>query len=328
MLLQVIWLKVLLFLQVRMAKVKQVGLLAAGCQPWNKDVCAASGDRFAYCATLAIYIYQLDQQYNEFKLRSIMSEHKKTITAISWCPDNPDLFASASADNLLIIWNVAEKKAAARLDNTKGESPSPAAGPLTRLSPACPPQGSPSPSAGAGTRRTEWRSSPSEVRSTSGTTEVLTRESRCTKRPTPSCRTSVCSAGTPPRKASWCSGTQTGACRCSSQGVKARSTSCVQRRWRGRTKRTQSAPWSGTLCPPTTYWCRTSTTASGWWTARVWPASRPSASPRLLRPSSVWPGSPRPRACSSPEVKRGASWCVGLSVEAFSRLNGTENAGM
>uniref|UniRef100_A0A667WLY8 WD repeat domain 17 n=1 Tax=Myripristis murdjan TaxID=586833 RepID=A0A667WLY8_9TELE len=103
-----------------MSQVKQVGLLAAGCQPWNKDVCAASGDRFAYCATLAIYIYQLDQQYNEFKLRSIMSEHKKTITAISWCPDNPDLFASASADNLLIIWNVTEQKVIARLDNTKG----------------------------------------------------------------------------------------------------------------------------------------------------------------------------------------------------------------
>ncbi|XP_054635631.1 WD repeat-containing protein 17 isoform X4 [Dunckerocampus dactyliophorus] len=103
-----------------MTKVKQVGLLAAGCQPWNNDVCAASGDRFAYCATLAIYIYQLDQQYNEFKLRSIMSEHKKTITAISWCPNNADLFASASADNLLIVWNVAEQKAVARLDNTKG----------------------------------------------------------------------------------------------------------------------------------------------------------------------------------------------------------------
>lgn len=65
-------------------------------------------------------LMQLDQQYNEFKLRSIMSEHKKTITAISWCPDNPDLFASASADNLLIIWNVAEQKVVARLDNTKG----------------------------------------------------------------------------------------------------------------------------------------------------------------------------------------------------------------
>eukprot|EP00061_Rhincodon_typus_P013182 g39395.t1 len=48
-----------------------------------------------------------------------MSEHKKTITAISWCPHNPDMFASASADNLIIIWNVAEQKVIARLDNTK-----------------------------------------------------------------------------------------------------------------------------------------------------------------------------------------------------------------
>ncbi|XP_029434040.1 WD repeat-containing protein 17 isoform X3 [Rhinatrema bivittatum] len=104
----------------KMSQVKQVGLLAAGCQPWNKDVCAASGDRFAYCATLAIYVYQLDHRYNEFKLRAIMSEHKKTITAISWCPHNPDLFTSASADNLVIIWNVSEQKVVARLDSTKG----------------------------------------------------------------------------------------------------------------------------------------------------------------------------------------------------------------
>uniref|UniRef100_A0A671FMW8 WD repeat domain 17 n=1 Tax=Rhinolophus ferrumequinum TaxID=59479 RepID=A0A671FMW8_RHIFE len=103
-----------------MSQVRQVGLLAAGCQPWNKDVCAANGDRFAYCATLAIYIYQLDHRYNEFKLHAIMSEHKKTITAISWCPHNPDLFASGSADNLVIIWNVAEQKVIAKLDNTKG----------------------------------------------------------------------------------------------------------------------------------------------------------------------------------------------------------------
>ncbi|XP_048365468.1 WD repeat-containing protein 17 isoform X3 [Sphaerodactylus townsendi] len=103
-----------------MAQVKQVGLLAAGCQPWNKDVCAASGDRFAYCATLAIYVYQLDHRYNEFKLRAIMSEHKKTITGISWCPHNHDLFASASADSLVIIWNVTEQKVVAKLDSTKG----------------------------------------------------------------------------------------------------------------------------------------------------------------------------------------------------------------
>nr|XP_045011869.1 WD repeat-containing protein 17 isoform X5 [Jaculus jaculus] len=103
-----------------MSQVRQVGLLAAGCQPWNKDVCAANGDRFAYCATLAIYIYQLDHRYNEFKLHAIMSEHKKTITAISWCPHNPDLIASGSSDNLVIIWNVVEQKVTAKLDNTKG----------------------------------------------------------------------------------------------------------------------------------------------------------------------------------------------------------------
>lgn len=49
-----------------------------------------------------------------------MSEHKKTITAISWCPHNPDVFASASADSLVIIWNVNEQKIVAKLDNTKG----------------------------------------------------------------------------------------------------------------------------------------------------------------------------------------------------------------
>lgn len=48
-----------LFSKASMSRVRQVGLLAAGCQPWNKDVCAASGDRFAYCATLAIYVYQV-----------------------------------------------------------------------------------------------------------------------------------------------------------------------------------------------------------------------------------------------------------------------------
>ncbi|KAK1174855.1 WD repeat-containing protein 17 isoform X1 [Acipenser oxyrinchus oxyrinchus] len=107
-------------IKAKMSQVKQVGLLAAGCQPWNKDVCAASGDRFAYCATLAIYVYQRDHRFNEFKLRAIMSEHKKTITAISWCPHNQDVFASASADNLLIVWNVAEQKVVTKLDNTKG----------------------------------------------------------------------------------------------------------------------------------------------------------------------------------------------------------------
>ncbi|XP_074650106.1 WD repeat-containing protein 17-like [Tubulanus polymorphus] len=102
-----------------MSKVKQVGLLAAGCQPWNGDVCAASGDRFAYCATLAVYIYQYDRKFNQFNLHSIMSEHKKTIIGISWNPHNVDLFVTAGADYQVIIWHVAEQRAVAKLDNLK-----------------------------------------------------------------------------------------------------------------------------------------------------------------------------------------------------------------
>ncbi|CAH1777058.1 unnamed protein product [Owenia fusiformis] len=94
-----------------MSKVRQVALLPAGCQPWNTDVCDASGERFAYSATLAIYIYQLDRKFNEFKLHSVMSEHKKTITAISWNPRNPDILASTGADNQVIVWNIPQQRA-------------------------------------------------------------------------------------------------------------------------------------------------------------------------------------------------------------------------
>ena len=67
--------------------------------------------------SIHVCLLQLDRRFNEFKLHSIMSEHKKTITAISWNPTNVDLFASASVDNQLIIWNVAEQVVVAQLSN-------------------------------------------------------------------------------------------------------------------------------------------------------------------------------------------------------------------
>ncbi|XP_030837047.1 WD repeat-containing protein 17 [Strongylocentrotus purpuratus] len=98
---------------------RQTSLLAAGCQPWNRDVCAASGDRFAYCATLAVYIYQLDRVYNEFKLHSIVAEHRKTITALAWHPKNSDLFATSGTDNRIIVWHVSEQRIAYSLEGTR-----------------------------------------------------------------------------------------------------------------------------------------------------------------------------------------------------------------
>lgn len=151
-----------------------------------------------------------------------MSEHKRTITAISWCPANPDLFASASADNLLIIWNVAEQRTLARLDNTKGQqgvlglvSWSPRGADIHQrplLS-----QVSPHQSAGAGTQPMGWHLCPSVARSTSGSMVIPSPGSPSTKRPTRSSQTSASSGGTPTKKASWCLDTRMEVCPFSSQ---------------------------------------------------------------------------------------------------------------
>lgn len=62
----------------------------------------------------------MDRRANNFCLHSIMAEHKKTITTISWSPHNGNLIASASIANKIIIWNIAEEKSVAQLDVTTG----------------------------------------------------------------------------------------------------------------------------------------------------------------------------------------------------------------
>jgi len=55
-------------------------------------------------------LLQLDAVSCEYHLHSIQSEHKKTITAIAWCPYDVDVIASASVDLAVIIWNVGEQQ--------------------------------------------------------------------------------------------------------------------------------------------------------------------------------------------------------------------------
>ena len=38
---------------------QQLSLLAAGAQPWHHNICTAHSNRFAYAATLAIYVYEV-----------------------------------------------------------------------------------------------------------------------------------------------------------------------------------------------------------------------------------------------------------------------------
>jgi len=62
------------------------------------------------CAEFWLSLLQWDAVSREYQLHSIQSEHKKTITAISWCPHDVDIIVSVGADLAVIIWNVAEQQ--------------------------------------------------------------------------------------------------------------------------------------------------------------------------------------------------------------------------
>ena len=69
---------------------------------------------------LWLHLLQWDAILCDYQLHSIQSEHKKTITAISWCPHDVDLIVSAGADLAIIIWNVAEQQVAATVILSEG----------------------------------------------------------------------------------------------------------------------------------------------------------------------------------------------------------------
>ncbi|KAG1671523.1 WD repeat-containing protein 17 [Nymphon striatum] len=100
-----------------MVIMRQVSLLAAGCQPWNYNVCCAQKDKFAYASTLAIYIYEMDKTYQTFRLHSIISEHKETICCMEWHPQDEDIIGSSSIDPLICIWSISKRHVIALLDN-------------------------------------------------------------------------------------------------------------------------------------------------------------------------------------------------------------------
>jgi WD40 repeat protein len=58
-------------------------LLPSGCQDWNAKVLGAGAGKFAYCSTLAVYVYNLET----FMLESVLTGHQQVITGLSWCVD-------------------------------------------------------------------------------------------------------------------------------------------------------------------------------------------------------------------------------------------------
>jgi WD40 repeat protein len=64
-----------------------------------------------------LIFFQLDARFKEFRLLSILSEHKKTITSISWHPNDPDLLASSGADLTIYVWKISQQRSIAFLHN-------------------------------------------------------------------------------------------------------------------------------------------------------------------------------------------------------------------
>ncbi|XP_045113908.1 WD repeat-containing protein 17-like isoform X1 [Portunus trituberculatus] len=96
-------------LDIRGGMLQQLSLLAAGAQPWHHNICTAHSRRFAYAATLAIYVYEAEEGSNEWQLFSILADHRKTITCLDWHPCSEDLLASAALDQRVCVWSVSRQ---------------------------------------------------------------------------------------------------------------------------------------------------------------------------------------------------------------------------
>ena len=66
------------------------------------------------------WLFQFDEEYNEFRLHSIMSAHKKTVTSLAWCIHQPDLLVTCGADNRIIIWNVVLQRIVSETTSSRG----------------------------------------------------------------------------------------------------------------------------------------------------------------------------------------------------------------
>ena len=76
--------------------------MPAGCLHWFKNVLAAHGDYFAYCATTTVYIFNL----KTFKCEKLISVSERSLTCLAWNTKNPSMIATGDLDNFICVWDV------------------------------------------------------------------------------------------------------------------------------------------------------------------------------------------------------------------------------
>lgn len=99
----------------------QTKLTEAGSQFWNKNILASSKNKFAFASTLAVYIYEIqDNKGLSIVLEKILADHTSTITAIEWNPKEETQLATSSEAGDIYIWSIRSErpKIHVELDNT------------------------------------------------------------------------------------------------------------------------------------------------------------------------------------------------------------------
>eukprot|EP00002_Diphylleia_rotans_P021101 TRINITY_DN4105_c0_g1_i5.p1 TRINITY_DN4105_c0_g1~~TRINITY_DN4105_c0_g1_i5.p1 ORF type:complete len:1200 (+),score=232.65 TRINITY_DN4105_c0_g1_i5:718-4317(+) len=73
---------------------------------WSAEVVKASQKSFAFCSTLAVYVYSLENA----QLRQIISGNEKTILGLSWNPHNENEIAVTSMESTIVVWDLSTLK--------------------------------------------------------------------------------------------------------------------------------------------------------------------------------------------------------------------------
>lgn len=77
-------------------------LIPSGVQGYHRETIATSNDAFAYCSTMALHIFRLKDN----TLQKVIAAHERPISAICWCPEDPQLLASCSIGMRMAIWDI------------------------------------------------------------------------------------------------------------------------------------------------------------------------------------------------------------------------------
>lgn len=89
---------------------KKIDFLPSGCQFWHSNILSSSYPYFAYCSTLAIYIYDISTNQCK-RLLSLNTDNLSNIfSCIAFQIRSSNRLASVCTEGILDIWDLEKEK--------------------------------------------------------------------------------------------------------------------------------------------------------------------------------------------------------------------------